>query len=164
MWIDFITTIIWEKPIIDHRDDYTKYCEEEWNEYMRNNRPCILTQAFQKSFKEVFITFFRESTGKAGTDFDRACNMLGRMVPVDFVSVERESKIVPGSGRNKAPVICNQNVFSGWRTQITVFMPEKVFPVETVAAIVQTAGKYIGIGSQRMNGYGRYHIENAVLS
>lgn len=163
-WIDFNTTINWLKPIDFHDDDYRKHCEEEWNDYMKNNRPCILTQAFQKSFKETFITFFKDSTGKNGTDFDRSCNLLGQMVPIEFASVRRESKIVPGSGKNNAPVVCNQNVFSGWRTQITIFMPEKVFPVETVAAIVQTSGQYIGIGSQRKNGYGRYHIENACLS
>lgn len=163
MWIDFVTTINWEKSIAFHDDDYTKYCEEEWNEYMQNNRPCILTQAFQKSFKEAFITFFKDSTGKPGTDFDRACNIHGFKVPVEFANVTRESKIVPGSGRNSAPVVCNQNVFSGWKTQITIFMPEQVFPVETVVSIVRATGKYIGIGSQRKNGYGRYHIEGARL-
>ena len=39
-------------------------------------------------------------------------------------------------------------------------VPDIVFPYETIVSLVDTAGKYIGIGSQRKNGMGRYHIEN----
>lgn len=33
-----------------------------------------------------------------------------------------------------------------------------VFPAETIVSIISTAGKYIGIGTQRANGFGRYHV------
>lgn len=164
-WEQFITTITWEKPITFHDDDVSLYSEEEWNDYMTNNRPCILTQAFGKSFQEAFKTFgFKDSTKKAGTDFQRALNFDGNKIPVNFSSVTYESKLVPNTGINKSNVVCNQNIFSGWNCQITLRMPEKVFPIETVVSVVSTAGRYIGVGSQRKNGYGRYHIENAYLS
>ena len=64
-WEQLITSITWEKPITFHDDDINLYTEEEWKEYMINNRPCILTQAFQKSFQEAFKTFgFKDSTKK----------------------------------------------------------------------------------------------------
>ena len=164
-WEQFITSITWEKPIVFHDDDVNLYTEEEWNDYMTNNRPCILSQAFSKSFQEAFKTFgFKDSTKKAGTDFQRALNFDGNKIPVDFTSVVYESKLVPNTGINKSNVVCNQNIFSGWRCRITLRMPEKVFPIETVVSVVSTAGRYIGVGSQRKNGYGRYHIENAYLS
>ena len=161
-WECFITTINWKDPIVFHDDDVSLYTEEEWKDYMQNNQPCILTQAFGKSFQEAFKTFgFKESTGKAGTDFQRALNFVGSKVPINFEKVVTESRIVPNSGISKTNVIYNGNLFSGWMCQITLRMPEKVFPIETVVSIVQTAGQYIGIGSQRKNGYGRYHIESA---
>lgn len=164
-WEQFITSITWEKPIVFHDDDVNLYTEEEWHDYMTNNRPCILSQAFSKSFQEAFKTFgFKDSTKKAGTDFQRALNFDGNKIPVDFTSVVYESKLVPNTGINKSNVVCNQNIFSGWRCRITLRMPEKVFPIETVVSVVSTAGRYIGVGSQRKNGYGRYHIENAFLS
>lgn len=163
-WEQFITTITWEKPITFHDDDVGLYTEEEWRYYMENNRPCILTQAFSKSFQEAFKTFgFKDSTKKAGTDFQRALNFDGNKIPVDFTTVNCESKLVPNTGINKSNVVCNQNIFSGWKCQIALRMPEKVFPIETVVSVVSTAGRYIGVGSQRKNGYGRYHIENAYL-
>ncbi len=61
---------------------------------------------------------------------------------------------------NKTNVVCNQNVFCGWTCELTIIIPQKVFPIETIVSVVATTGKYIGIGSQRKNGYGRYHIEN----
>lgn len=165
VWEQFITTITWEKPITFHDDNVNLYTEDEWKEYMENNRPCILTQAFAKSFQEAFKTFgFKDSTKKAGTDFQRALNFDGNKIPINFTSVTPESKLVPNTGINKSNVVCNQNVFTGWNCEITLRMPEKVFPIETVVSVVSTAGRYIGVGSQRKNGYGRYHIESAILS
>lgn len=163
-WEQLITSITWEKPITFHDDDINLYTEEEWTEYMNTNRPCILTQAFSKSFQEAFKSFgYKDSTKKAGTDFQRALNFDGNKIPVTFTGAFTESKLVPNTGINKTNVVCNQNVFTGWSCELTIRMPEKVFPIETVVSIVQTAGQYIGIGSQRKNGYGRYHITDAVM-
>lgn len=164
-WEQLITGIWWEKPIVYHDDDIMLYTEEEWNDYIKNNRPCILTQAFCKSFSEAFKTFgFKESTKKAGTDLQRALNFTHKIAPIDFASVQAESILVPNSGIDKTNVVCNQNVFSGWSCELQMCVPDKVFPIDTVISMIQASGKYIGIGSQRKNGMGRYHIVGAQVS
>ena len=134
------------------------YTEEEWKHYMETNRPCILAQAFKKSFKESFVTFLKESTGKNGTDITRALSVDEFIHPIKFASVYIESSIVPTKGVGGSSVVCNANVFENWSTEITISCPDAVFPVETIIQLIETTGKYIGIGSQRANGYGRYHI------
>ena len=158
IWESLITGIHWEKPIEFHDEDISLYTQEEWESYMKYNRPCILTQAFKKAFTETFITFFKDSTGKKGTDIKRSLSMAGSICPVNFESVEVVSNIVPTSGISASPVLCSSNVFHNWRTTIEVSCPDIVFPHETVLQLIETSGKYIGIGTQRANGNGRYHI------
>lgn len=161
IWEGLITGLTWEKPITYHDEDCDLYCEEEWKKYMETNRPCILAPAFYGSFAEAFKTFgFKDSTGKAGTDLQRALNLKKTLFPVDFTSVNVEQKLVPNTGINKINVICCQNVFSGWKCTIELTVADVVFPYETILSVIQTAGKYIGIGTQRKNGYGRYSIGN----
>lgn len=158
IWEGLITGIHWEKPIEFHDEDISLYTQEEWESYMKDNRPCILTQAFKKAFTETFITFFKDSTGKKGTDIKRSLSMADYICPVNFESVEVVSNIVPTSGISASPVLCSSNVFHNWRTTIEVSCPDIVFPHETVLQLIETSGKYIGIGTQRANGNGRYHI------
>ena len=158
MWEQRITSIHWKNPIEYHDEDISLYTEEEWNRYMKENQPCILAMAFQKSFKEAFITFYKDSTGKKGTDLSRALNMGGTLFPITFSEVRIEDSIVPTSGIGSTSVISSVNVFSGWKCEITVSCADIVFPAETVLSIINTCGKYIGIGTQRSNGFGRYHI------
>jgi hypothetical protein len=159
-WEQLITSITWESPITYHDDDLMKYTEEEWQDYMTNNRPCIISVAFYKSFMEAFITFFRDKVKKNGTDFKRAINLGRDINPITFTSVNIEEKLVKTSGISSTNVLCRQNVFQGWKCEIEVSSADIVFPYETVLSVIQTAGKYIGIGTQRSNGYGRYHIGN----
>lgn len=165
IWEGLITGIHWEKPIEFHDEDISLYTQEEWESYMKDNRPCILTQAFKKAFTETFITFFKDSTGKKGTDIKRSLSMAGSICPVTFSDVEVVSNIVPTSGISASPVLCSSNVFHNWRTIIEVSCPDIVFPHETVLQLIETSGKYIGIGTQRANGNGRYHInpENVTI-
>lgn len=159
IWEGLITGLTWEKPITYHDENCDLYCEEEWQEYMKSNRPCILSPAFYGSFAEAFKTFgFKDSTGKAGTDLQRALNLQRTNFPVDFANVTVEQKLVPNTGINKTNVICCQNVFSGWKCTIELTVADVVFPYETILSVIQTAGTYIGVGTQRKNGYGRYHI------
>lgn len=165
IWEGLITGIHWEKPIEFHDEDISLYTQEEWESYMKDNRPCILTQAFKKAFTETFITFFKDSTGKKGADIKRSLSMAGSICPVTFSDVEVVSNIVPTSGISASPVLCSSNVFHNWRTTIEVSCPDIVFPHETVLQLIETSGKYIGIGTQRANGNGRYHInpENVTI-
>ena len=132
MWEQRITSIHWKNPIEYHDDDISLYTEEEWNKYMNENQPCILAMAFAKSFKECFLTFFRDSTGKKGTDLSRALNMGGSVFPIDFVSVRIEDSIVPTTGLGSTSVISSVNVFSGWSCEIVVSCADIVFPPETL--------------------------------
>lgn len=168
IWEPLITSIHWEKPIQFHDEDISLYSEEEWNDYMNNNRPCILTTAFRKSFMECFITFYKDSTGKNGTDFKRSIAIEGenskKICPVNFSNVRVENSIVPTrSDGGGSTVLSSCNIFSGWRTRIKVSCPQIVFPIETLIQIISTTGKYIGIGTQRVNEFGRYHIENVTV-
>lgn len=161
IWEQRITSIHWKNPIEYHDEDISLYTEEEWKKYMKENQPCILAMAFAKSFKECFITFFKDGTGKNGSDLDRALNMGGSAYPITFSSARIEDTIVPTSSKQGgSSVISSVNVFSGWKCEIVVSCADIVFPAETLVSIINTAGKYIGIGTQRKNGFGRYHIES----
>lgn len=153
-----ITSVTWEKPITFHDDDPELYTEEELNEYLKTNRPCILAVAFYRSFAEAFTTFFKESVKKNGTDLQRAVNMGRTLFPVDFESAKVEQKLVPNTGLTKTNVVCNQLVFSNWRCEIEVSCADVVFPYKTLLSIIQTTGQYIGVGTNRKYGFGRYHV------
>lgn len=155
-----ITSVTWEKPITFHDDDLDLYTEKELDYYLKNNRPCILAVAFYRSFAESFITFFKDSIKKNGTDLQRALNMGRTVYPVDCEAARVEQKLVPNNGKDKTNVVCNQLVFSNWKCEIDVSCADIVFPYKTVLSIIQTTGKYIGVGTNRKYGYGRYHIEN----
>lgn len=159
IWEKLITSINWEKPIEFHDDDYSKYTEEEWNKYMSENKPCILAKAFQESIKEAFISCgFKDSTGKAGTDFKRTISFQSK-VPIKFALAGYDQHLAQTSGLSRTNVLTQQNVFSGWSAEIRINYLESAFPKETILDLIQCAGKFIGIGSRRGEGYGRYHIE-----
>lgn len=157
-WEALITSIHWLNHITYHDEDISLYSEEEWKDYMQNNKPCIQGIAFYKSFAESFVTFFKDSIKKNGTDVKRAINMDKSMYPINFSSVEPRNSIVPTGGRNSTSVLASYNVFQGWSCEIGVSCPNIVFPPETILSIIQSTGKYMGVGTQRLNGYGRYHI------
>lgn len=39
IWEGLITGIHWEKPITFHDEDISLYTQEEWESYMKDNRP-----------------------------------------------------------------------------------------------------------------------------
>ena len=160
VWEQLITSVTWEKPINFHDDNVELYTEEELKEYLANNRPCILSVAFYNSFAEAFRTFFKDSIKKNGTDLQRAINMGRTVFPVDFEIANVEQKLVPNTGITKTNVVCNQLVFSNWKCDIDISCADIVFPYKTVLSIIQTTGTYIGVGTNRKYGYGRYHIGN----
>lgn len=163
LWEERITAIHWEKPIEFHDEDISLYSEEEWNRYMKENRPCFLPSAFYKSFAEAFITFFKEGTGKKGTDFRRSINMHGKIYPVNFSTVRIEDNLIPINQLATTTVLGTCNIFSGWECTISLSSADIVFPPETVLQVVDATGKYIGIGTQRSNGFGRYHIKDVKI-
>lgn len=162
LWEKLITSIHWEKPIEFHDDDWSLYTEEEWNKYMSDNRPCILGKAFQDSLKEAFVSCgFKESTGKAGTDFKRTI-MFSPLIPISFTQAGYTQHLAQTSGLNRTNVLTQANVFSGWGAELRINYLETAFPKATILDLVACAGDFIGVGSRRGEGYGRYHVESVM--
>lgn len=157
VWEKLITSIHWEKPITLH-DDWSLYTEEEWNDYMTNNRPLILGKAFQDSLKEAFISCgFKESTGKAGTDFRRTISIAPKN-PIEYSGVRSDEHLARANDMKGTNVLTQANVFSGWKCEIPVVSLESAFPKQTIIELFNMAGTFIGIGSRRGEGFGRYHV------
>lgn len=165
LWEHLITSITWNEPIVFHDDDYSLYTQEEWERYMRENNPCILSAAFAGAMNEAWKTFgFKESTGRDGTDFKRSVNFMNTRFPITFSSVEYEQKLVPNTGMNKTNVVAQYNVFHGWKCRISLAVADIVFPYQTIIDLLGVTGKFIGIGTQRKNGFGHFSIENVEVT
>ena len=159
LWEHLITSITWDKPIEFHDDDYSLYTEEEWKQYMTENNPCILTAAFTGAMAEAFKTFgYNGSTGKDGTDVKRSVNFLSPKAPITFTSAEYEQKLVPTKGITRTNVVAQYNIFHGWKCNVQLACADVVFPYETIIELLATTGKFIGVGTQRKNGYGHFAI------
>lgn len=160
LWEKLITSIHWQNPITFHDEDWSLYTEEEWRDYMTNNNPCILGKAFKDSFKETFVSCgFKETTGKAGTDFNRTV-AISAMNPVSFAEATYEQTLPETSGLNRTKVLTETNRFSGWTCEFSISYLESAFPKATLMEIISYAGEFIGIGARRGEGYGRYRISN----
>ena len=158
MWEKLITSINWRDPIVYHDEDYSLYTEEEWKDYMENNAPCILGKAFQESFKETFISCgFKDSTGKSGADLKRTVSVSVKN-PITFVQAGYDQHLAMTNGLNKVNVLTQQNQFTGWTCDIEIAFLDGTFPKETILTLVQMSGNFIGVGSRRGEGYGRYTI------
>jgi len=164
LWERLITSVAWENPVEFHDDDYSLYTEEQWEHIIQTNRPCILSKAWKSSWCEAFKSFWKDKTGKNGTDFERSVNICGSIQPVDFTMATYSQHLTPNTGMNKVNVLAQHNIFNGWRCSIEVRFVEDVFPKETIIGIIQSAGTYIGIGTKRKEEYGRYHIENVKIT
>lgn len=159
MWERLITSLTWRDPIVLHDDDYSLYTEDEWRHYMQTNAPCILQNALVGAMAETFKTFgFKDSTGKAGTDFKRAVNFTSPKFPIKFETAMYEQKLIPNNGINKTNVVGQYNVFQNWRCEVQLVCADIVFPAETLIELISTTGKFVGVGTQRKNGYGRWEI------
>lgn len=164
LWEKLITSIHWEKPVVFHDDDYTLYTEEEWHGYLKNNRPCILAKAWTESFKEAFISCgFKDSTGKSGADLRRTVSIAHRLTPVSFAEAYYDMHLVPNNTMAHTNVLNVPTCFRGWTCEIDVNFLKVAFPRETIIEMVQTAGQFIGIGSRRGDGFGRYHVEEVKI-
>lgn len=160
LWERLITSIHWLNPIEFHDDNHELYTEEEWKHYMETNKPCIIGKAFKDSMKEAFISCgFKESTGKNGTDYMRTTR-ISEINPISFVQAGYDQHLAMTSGLSRVNVLTQQNVFNGWTCDITITFLESAIPLSTITELLTAAGTFIGIGSRRGEGYGRYHISS----
>ena len=158
IWEKLITSLTWEKtvPALPRYEDYT---EEMWKDLMKNNRPCILSKAFSASFYETFVSFgFKDSTGRCGTDFKRTISLESWKNPINFTEVTYSQHLTPNTGISKTNVLAQHNIFSGWSCEYDLMFIASVFPLETVIEIINATGEFIGVGTKRAEGFGRYHI------
>ena len=159
LWEKLITSIHWLNPIEYHDEDYSLYSEEEWTRYMRENKPCVLANAWMGSFSESFISCgFKDSTGKNGTDLKRTVSFKP-LTPISFVQAGYDQHLAQTSGLSRTNVLTQQNQFSGWSADVEISYLDIAFPKETILAIMQCAGSFIGIGARRKEGYGRFEIK-----
>lgn len=155
-----ITSIHWLRPIEYHDADWSLYTEEEWRRHLAENKPCIMAKAWTESFKEAFISCgFKDSTGKSGADLRRTVSIGHRLTPISFTEAYYDMHLVPNNTMAHTNVLNVPTCFKNWSCEIEINFLKTAFPVETIIEMVQTAGKFIGIGSRRGDGFGRYHIE-----
>ncbi len=160
LWERLITSVHWLNPIEFHDDNHELYTEEEWKRYMETNKPCILGKAFKDSLTETFKSFgFKEATKKNGTDFARTIN-ISNINPISFAEVGYDQHLAVSNAIGNPNVITQQNVFRGWSCTIEIKYLERVLPLDTICELIQASGEFIGIGSRRGEGYGKYHIES----
>lgn len=158
MWEKLITSINWMNPITFHDEDYSLYSEEEWKQYMAENTPFIFGKGFKDSFAEAFKSCgYKKKTGKDASDVKRVWNIRLKN-PVQFASVTYDQHLVPSKSQGNPNVLSTQNVFSGWTCEMEITYLPSEFPKETVLEVIRATGKFIGIGSRRGEGYGRYTI------
>jgi hypothetical protein len=162
LWEHLITSIHWRDKI-ETFDDYSLYTKEMWEDLMKNNAPCIPMKAFKESFKQVFISFgFKESTKRNGTDLDRTLMVLDQLTPITFQKVEIDQHLAKSNTVGGTNVLTDCNIFYGWKAELHLSHVDAVFPSETILSIVRHAGEYLGLGSQRGEGFGRYQINGAI--
>ena len=160
LWERLITSIHWLNPIEFHDMDHTLYTEEEWKNYMETNKPVILGKAFKDSMAEAFKSCgFKDATGKNGTDFIRTI-VISKVNPISFAQAGYDQHLAVANQLGNPNVICQQNVFSGWRCEIDITYLENVIPLSTLLEVIRATGTFIGVGSRRGEEFGRYHIES----
>ena len=163
MWEKLITSIHWRDPV-PVLDDWSLYDEDMWKDLMSNNAPQIVGKAFKDTWTEAFISFFRSSTGLKGTDFKRSVVLHGTKLPITFANVTYDQHLTPNNGINPVPVIAQYNQFAGWKCEVMLSHVDTVIPTDTIINLIQTAGEFIGVGTRRAEGFGRYHIEDVNVS
>ena len=149
-WEQIITALHWRdgKP--------TDFSEQGLIDALKNNAPCITAFGLKKSFGEAVV---RNEIDKFKTKFDPSVNIIakGNLIPIKFTEHYIDEKLMsPVRGK---PVLVRMNRFSGWSAEFTIQFTENVYSLEQIINIINLAGFGLGIGSGRISGYGRYHVE-----
>lgn len=150
IWEEIITSMHWfnGKP--------SDFSEEGLQEALKNNAPCITSFGLKKSFGEAVV---RNEIDKYKTKFDSNVNIIapGGLIPITFAEYNIDEKLM--SPKKGSPVLVHLNRFSGWKATFTLSYTDNVYSLEQILNIINLAGFGGGIGSGRLSGYGRYHIE-----
>lgn len=80
----------------------------------------------------------------------------------DSVAGEEYRKIQAGKMVRNLVIVRNDETEE--KTNVRYFVStgkrDSTFPVETIVELINNCGAFLGIGSRRGEGYGRYHVEN----
>ena len=149
-WESVITKIRW-------RDGTpTDFSEEGMKKALEENAPCISAFGLKKSFGQAVV---RNEIDKYATKFDACMNIVANnnLIPITFAEHYIDEKLM--SPKRGAPVLVQQNRFSGWSADITIqYLDNGSYSLEQIIQIINYAGFSMGIGSGRSSGYGRYHV------
>lgn len=134
----------------------TDFSEEGMKKALEENAPCISAFGLKKSFGQAVV---RNEIDKYATKFDACMNIIANnnLIPITFAEHYIDEKLM--SPKRGAPVLVQQNRFSGWSADITIqYLDNGSYSLEQIIQIINYAGFSMGIGSGRSSGYGRYHV------
>ena len=152
-WEEIMTKIHWRDPIDLKPEEYT---EKTLEDALKNNAPCLSAFGLKKSFGQAVV---RNEIDKYATKFDACMNIVANnnLIPITFAEHYIDEKLK--SPKRGAPVLVQQNRFSGWSADITIqSLDNGSYSLEQIVQIINYAGFSMGIGSGRSSGYGRYHV------
>lgn len=132
------------------------FSEEGMKKALEENAPCISAFGLKKSFGQAVV---RNEIDKYATKFDACMNIVANnnLIPITFAEHYIDEKLM--SPKRGAPVLVQQNRFSGWSADITIqYLDNGSYSLEQIIQIINYAGFSMGIGSGRSSGYGRYHV------
>ena len=154
VWEDIITSIHWLHPL-ECKNTYTDCNEEMMNQLLANNKPCIPSFAFKKSFGDATV---RNEIDTYATKINTAVNVVapGGLVPITFSGWYVEQRLM--SPKKGKPLTVHLNHFQDWSAEFQIDYMDHVFSRDQILNIINLAGFGLGIGSGRTSGYGRYHI------
>lgn len=164
-WEEIITSVYWAKPIVYQGKTYRETelnsvaCEDMLNVLLSENVPAFSSYGLWQSFGESVLRFGYDIKK---VDFFANVQRLnpGKDVEITFANHEWK-EVLLSPGFRKPKTVQYHNHFYGWQGDIVLQVNENTIKIDTVTEVVEMAGKFLGIGSSRNLGFGRYHIEAA---
>lgn len=122
--------------------------------------PAFPTRAVRKSILEgARLT-------KDGKKVERGLQFLEMYVPLEYEGTRDVAKLADlPAFRNRSLVKVGTNrvgrtrpMFSSWRIRFTCLMDEEQLNTRDLLRVAEAAGRLIGLGDNRVNGFGRYEV------
>lgn len=157
-WENLITSIRWRDPLpLTEKEGYEQYDEEWFHKILAENCPCISNFGLKKSF---CATVVRNNLDTYSTGFNATVSVLppNGDTPIEYAEHSVLTSLLPPPSNIGTRVLCDENVFHGWKASFDIQYTESVYTLDEIVSIINLAGFGIGIGSGRSTGYGRYHV------
>ena len=144
--------------------DYEQMAKLDWYGGLYTS-PGIEGPAFPtRSIRMSLIQGARLS--RKGKDVERALNFEDMYVPLDYPGPRDIDELFEsGQFANQDMVTVNgkkisrtRPQFPQWSLMATCYLTEDVANLRDIHAYAETAGRLIGVGDNRVNGYGKYNV------